>query len=103
CSKPEHANQSWFRGRFHGGHGAVSCLVVSLGSNLECAVAENTAFVIGVMELGAGRTDAAAHQQKEFGSTQHAERRRREIYPKGMQVAAWKCPAKGSGGIHAHS
>jgi hypothetical protein len=51
-SKPEHANLSRFGGRFHGACGAVSCLVVSSGSNLARAVAENTAFVIGVMEFG---------------------------------------------------
>jgi hypothetical protein len=37
------------------------------------AVAENTTFVISVMEFGAVRTDAAAHSKKEFCSNQHAE------------------------------
>ena len=64
------------------------CFVVSLRSNLLEAVAENTAFVISMMEFGAVRADASAHQQKEFCSNQHAESRGQEIDPKGMPVAA---------------
>ena len=55
------------------------------------AVAEDTALVIGVMEFGAGRADAAAHQKKKFGSHQHAESRGEEIHPKRIPVAASDC------------
>jgi hypothetical protein len=45
----------------------LGCFVfrVSL-ENLLRAAAENTAFVIGVMEFGAGRADTAVYEQKEF-------------------------------------
>ena len=69
----------------------VSCLVISLHSNLVRAVGENTTFVISMIELGAVRADATAHPKKEFSGNQHAERRRREIDPKGMPVATSKC------------
>jgi hypothetical protein len=52
------------------------------------ALAENTAFVIGMMEFGTVLANAAAHPKKEFGSNQHPNSRRQEIDPKGMPVAA---------------
>lgn len=47
------ANSKWF---------------VSLESSLLRVAAQNTAFVIGVMEFGSGWADTAAYQQKEFSS-----------------------------------
>ena len=37
------------------------------------AVAEDAALVIGVVKFGAGRADVVAHQEKDFGSNQHAD------------------------------
>src|SRR5262245_30340766 len=51
------------------------------------AMAENTAFVVRVMEFGAVWADAAAHWQKDFGSDRHARRRSDEIEPQTMPVA----------------
>jgi len=48
--------------------------------------AENTAFVIGVMQFGAGCADTAAHEQKEICSNQHAESGGQEVDPKGMPI-----------------
>src|SRR5262249_30602910 len=77
--------------------------MVSLGSNLLPAVAENTAFVIGVMKFCTVWADASANAHKQFCSDQHAHSRSKEIEPKGMPVAASKCRPKGPRGIHAHS
>ena len=65
--------------------------------------AENAAFVIGVVEFGAGWADAGAYEQKKFCSNQHTESGGQEIDPESMPMPAWKCRAKGSRGIHAHS
>jgi hypothetical protein len=42
--------------------------VLSLRSNLLGALAENTAFLISMMEFGTALTNTAAHPTKEFGS-----------------------------------
>ena len=59
------------------------------------AAAENAAFVIGVVELGAGWADTAAYEQKKFCSNQHTESGGQEIDPKGMPIppSAQTCPA----------
>src|SRR5262245_59085866 len=51
------------------------------------AMAENTAFIVRVMEFGAVWADAAAHPHKEFCSDQHAQRRSHEIEPQAVPIA----------------
>jgi hypothetical protein len=64
----------------------LGCFVfrVSL-ENLLRAAAENTAFVIGVMEFGAGRADTAVYEQKEFCGNQHTETGGQQIDPRACQ------------------
>ena len=51
----------------------LSCLVFSgfFKVDLPRAMAENTTFVIGVLEFGAVGADAATRPEKEFCSNQH--------------------------------
>jgi hypothetical protein len=73
--------------------------MVSLQSNLLRAVAENTALVIGAMEFGAVRADAAAHPQEEFCSDQQAQSRRAGNRPKGHVSSGAKRHVTGPGFI----
>ena len=55
------------------------------------AAAENAAFVIGVVEFGAGWAETAAYEQKKFCSNQHNESGGQEIDPESMPMPASKC------------
>ena len=64
---------------------------------------KDAAFVVGVVELPAIRSDTAPSAEKNLTGHQHSHRRSNEVNPERLPVTGMQSWAEGSGRVSAHS